>query len=203
LVSPSTQLRRNMANRQIAGVASGLSDFFGIDTTLVRVLFLLSLFFTGGAGPLIYLLCWLVVPKGPTPYGQPPRIAKRSLIWVIAVAALIVGIIIAINDHTTLFVAVVVLLCALLVWRKVRGRGSWKTRKEFEKARLAWQRRLDEQARQAAPTTYLGNDPFQIGSFYSPPPSPLDLDAPPGPLNLDAPPSPYDPFDPNSGLRNP
>ena len=181
-----------MANRQIAGVAAGLSDFFGIDATLVRVLFVLSLFFTGGAGPLIYLLCWMVVPKAPTPYTQAPR-RKHGLAWVIAVVALIIGFVITVNDHRTIVIAAIVLVGAAVVWRKVRGRESWKTRKEFEKARLAWQRRLDEQSRQAAGPTPLGGNPFQIGSFYSPPPgpgSPLDLDGP------------GDPYDPNNPFRN-
>ena len=33
----SRPLRRNMHNRQIAGVCSGLADYFGLDPTLVRV----------------------------------------------------------------------------------------------------------------------------------------------------------------------
>lgn len=46
----------------IAGVCSGLADYFGIDSTLMRIIFIL-LFIGGGSGFLIYLILWLVIPK--------------------------------------------------------------------------------------------------------------------------------------------
>jgi len=46
----------------IAGVCSGLAEYFQIDATLVRVVFVL-LFISGGAGLLIYLVLWLIIPK--------------------------------------------------------------------------------------------------------------------------------------------
>lgn len=49
----------------IAGVCGGLAEYFEIDETLVRVIFVL-LFIGGGSGLLIYLVLWLVIPK----YGQ-------------------------------------------------------------------------------------------------------------------------------------
>lgn len=46
----------------IAGVCGGLADYFEIDETLVRVIFVL-LTIGGGSGILIYLILWLVIPK--------------------------------------------------------------------------------------------------------------------------------------------
>ena len=46
----------------IAGVCAGLADYFEIDETLVRVIFVL-LAVGGGSGILIYLVLWLVIPK--------------------------------------------------------------------------------------------------------------------------------------------
>lgn len=170
-----------MSDRRIAGVASGLSDFFGIDATLIRVLFVLSTFFGGGAGALIYLICWLVLPAGPaTPTPSPPQRGQhRGLAWVIVVCALILAGVNAIHDHRTIFIAVVVLVIAVFIWRKARTRTSWKAHRDFEKARLAWQRRIDEQASNANPPTTLGGDPFHIDSFY--PPSPPDEEDPNNP----------------------
>lgn len=142
-------------------MAAGLSDFFGIDATLIRVLFVLSIFFSGGVGALIYLLCWVLIPAG----GPRSAIPRRGLAWLAAVAALTLGTVMAANDNRTWIIAALVVVGALMVWRRVRGRKSWKAHKEFEKARLAWQRRLDEQARMP-PTTYLGGDPFRINSFF-------------------------------------
>jgi len=149
-------------------VAAGLSDFFGIDATVIRVLFVLTTIFTG-VGAVIYVLCWILIPQAASS-GSPTSPPRHGLVWVIVVFALIIGGLNAINDNRALFLAIVVLVAAGLIWRNVRRRGSWKAHKEFEKARLNWQRRLDEQANQAARPTTLGGDPFQIDSFYPTPP---------------------------------
>jgi phage shock protein C len=58
----NTRLTRNPNNTMIAGVASGLADYFGIDPTIVRLLFLLLLL-PGGLSPLIYVVFWIVMPE--------------------------------------------------------------------------------------------------------------------------------------------
>lgn len=158
----SSQLRRNLGNRRVAGVAAGLSDFFGLDVTLIRVAFILLTIFTG-SGILVYLLCWLLMPAGT---GTPGR-TRRGPLWFVLVIAVVIGMANVAYDHRVLLVAVVVVAVALFLWRKLRGRTSWRARKEFDKARLAWQRRLDEQA---SPPTTMGNTSFQIDSFYPAPP---------------------------------
>ena len=55
------RLYRNTDDAVIAGVASGLAAFFGIDPILVRLIFALTVFF-GGTGILLYLILWLVMP---------------------------------------------------------------------------------------------------------------------------------------------
>lgn len=163
---PATQLRRNLAHRRVAGVAAGLSDFFGIDVTLIRVLFILSVFFTGGVGPLIYLVCWAVLPVGGSPASSSARTPRIGLLGI-GIAILIVGSMLSFHDSSSWFIGLVVIAIVIAIFRKVRGRRSWRTRREFDKARLAWQKRMDEQASQAAPDTNLGGNPFQIGSFYA------------------------------------
>jgi phage shock protein C len=59
----SPQLRRSESDKLIGGVAGGIAQRFGINSTLVRVAWLLSVFF-GGFGVLAYLILWLVLPKG-------------------------------------------------------------------------------------------------------------------------------------------
>lgn len=56
------QLTRNPNDKMVAGVASGLADYFGIDVTIVRIIFLLMLL-PGGVSPLIYVLLWVVMPE--------------------------------------------------------------------------------------------------------------------------------------------
>ena len=58
------KLYRSRKNRKVAGVCGGLADYFTVDPTLIRVLFIV-LAVMGGAGALIYLAMWLVVPVEP------------------------------------------------------------------------------------------------------------------------------------------
>jgi phage shock protein C len=58
------RLYRCRENRVIAGVASGVAEFFGLDPTLVRVLWFLSIFF-GGVTLLVYIGLAIIVPLEP------------------------------------------------------------------------------------------------------------------------------------------
>jgi phage shock protein PspC (stress-responsive transcriptional regulator) len=61
--TPYKQLTRSTSNRMIAGVCAGLGEYFGIDPTIVRLLFVLA-FFTGFGGiAIVYLIMALVVPE--------------------------------------------------------------------------------------------------------------------------------------------
>lgn len=53
---------RNPDERIIAGVAGGLGSYFDIDPLWFRLVFVVTTFF-GGAGILIYLVFWLIVPR--------------------------------------------------------------------------------------------------------------------------------------------
>ena len=55
------RLFRNIDNRILGGVCSGLGAYFNIDPTIVRVIFLLALFLAGGS-ILVYVVLWIVIP---------------------------------------------------------------------------------------------------------------------------------------------
>lgn len=57
------KLRRPRNGRMIAGVCSGIARFFGLDPTLVRLIYALLTVFTAFAGVIIYLLMWIIVPE--------------------------------------------------------------------------------------------------------------------------------------------
>ena len=63
-MDPTRKLYRSKSNRQLAGVCGGLAQYFNIDATLVRVLFIL-LAVLGGSGLVLYLAMWIIVPKEP------------------------------------------------------------------------------------------------------------------------------------------
>jgi phage shock protein C len=59
------RLYRCRHDRRLAGVAAGLAEFFDLDPTLMRILWFLSIFFTGGLSILLYIGLALIVPNEP------------------------------------------------------------------------------------------------------------------------------------------
>jgi phage shock protein PspC (stress-responsive transcriptional regulator) len=62
-MDPTRKLYRSKTNRKLAGVCGGLAQYFNIDATLIRVLFVL-LAVLGGSGLVLYVAMWIIVPKG-------------------------------------------------------------------------------------------------------------------------------------------
>lgn len=58
------KLRRNRQDRVLGGVCAGIADYMSIDTSLVRLAFLVA-FFVFGTGGLFYIVLWIVIkPAG-------------------------------------------------------------------------------------------------------------------------------------------
>ncbi len=56
------RLYRSSSNKMLGGVCGGIAEYFNADPTLVRILWvILSLAY--GAGVLLYLILWLIVPE--------------------------------------------------------------------------------------------------------------------------------------------
>ena len=47
----------------IRGVCAGIADYFELDITLVRIIYVLATFFTALSGGLVYLILWLIMPE--------------------------------------------------------------------------------------------------------------------------------------------
>jgi phage shock protein PspC (stress-responsive transcriptional regulator) len=92
---PARRLYRSRTNRKVGGVSGGIAEYFQLDPTLVRLLTLLVVF--TGAGGLVYLAAWVIVParpKGMQPQTGPTTPMDRAtLIGLgIGVLALTVGV---------------------------------------------------------------------------------------------------------------
>ncbi|MBC7708096.1 PspC domain-containing protein [Polaromonas sp.] len=59
------KLYRSTTDRKIAGVCGGLAEYFGIDATIVRILFFILLLPGGLPGFIPYVILWAIVPKAP------------------------------------------------------------------------------------------------------------------------------------------
>lgn len=58
------KLYRSNTNKKLAGVCGGIAEYFGMDATIIRLIFALSCLF-GGLGILAYIVCALIVPEKP------------------------------------------------------------------------------------------------------------------------------------------
>jgi phage shock protein PspC (stress-responsive transcriptional regulator) len=59
--APPRSLRRRTSDRVLGGVAGGLGDYFNIDPLLIRIAFVALMIF-GGAGIVLYVVAWLLIP---------------------------------------------------------------------------------------------------------------------------------------------
>lgn len=55
------RLYRVTQGRKIAGVCSGLGEYFNVDPTLVRIIFLVGIFLWGFT-IVLYFICWFAMP---------------------------------------------------------------------------------------------------------------------------------------------
>jgi len=54
------KLHRSQTDKMIAGVCGGIAEYFGIDSTLVRLGWVLFTF-AGGSGILAYIIAWNII----------------------------------------------------------------------------------------------------------------------------------------------
>jgi phage shock protein PspC (stress-responsive transcriptional regulator) len=59
------RIYRSRKDRMVAGVAAGIAEYFDIDPTLVRLVWVLLLIPGGLPGLLPYLVCWIIIPEEP------------------------------------------------------------------------------------------------------------------------------------------
>jgi phage shock protein C len=60
---PKKRLTRSN-NKMIAGVLAGFAEYFDIDPSLLRVIYVVvSILSAGFPGLLIYLICWIFIPQ--------------------------------------------------------------------------------------------------------------------------------------------
>ena len=65
------KLYRSKTDKKIAGVCGGLAQYFNIDSTLIRLAFVIFCL-AGGSGILVYIICALVISEEPENGGYTP-----------------------------------------------------------------------------------------------------------------------------------
>src|SRR5512139_1421863 len=120
------RLRRSATDRKVAGVAGGLARHLDVDPIILRVAFVVLVFF-GGAGLILYGACWLLVPDEHDDRAM-VSLDDRSR----TVALLVVGVLAALalvgDSWGVIWFPWPIALLALVVWlvlsRTGKGSGS-------------------------------------------------------------------------------
>ena len=68
MTNTNRPLKRIPSEGQIAGVCAGLAEYFELDVTLMRVIFVVLAFITGGGMILLYIILALVLPVSGSSY---------------------------------------------------------------------------------------------------------------------------------------
>ncbi len=63
-VDTNKKLYRSTKDYKLGGVCGGIAEYLGIDSSLIRLGWIL-LTFLGGSGILAYLIAWMVIPENP------------------------------------------------------------------------------------------------------------------------------------------
>jgi phage shock protein C len=61
----------------IAGVCGGFAEYFNIDPTIARLIFVF-IGLWGGGGLLIYLICWIVIPTESSVHTSSESVIKEN-----------------------------------------------------------------------------------------------------------------------------
>lgn len=61
--APRKRLRRRPAEGKIAGVCAGFAEYFDMDVTLVRLIWIALVLIPAGAGVIPYIVAWIILPR--------------------------------------------------------------------------------------------------------------------------------------------
>jgi phage shock protein PspC (stress-responsive transcriptional regulator) len=56
--------RRSLTDKKVFGICGGAGEYFGIDSTILRVVYAIFTIFSGGMGIILYIIMYLIVPEG-------------------------------------------------------------------------------------------------------------------------------------------
>ncbi len=100
--SAPRRLYRSVVDRKLAGVCGGVAEYFGIDTGLVRVLWVISCFF-GLAGAVAYIVVWAIVPDNPLGMSAPVRPPSSTGRYIWGTLLIVLGLVWLADRHDFYF----------------------------------------------------------------------------------------------------
>jgi len=71
------KLYRSRKDTKIAGVCGGIAEYFNVDSNIIRLLAVLTIFF-GGGGIIAYIIAWIIIPLEPVEDESSDKQTSRS-----------------------------------------------------------------------------------------------------------------------------
>lgn len=144
------RLYKSRSNRILAGVCGGVSEFFEVDPSILRLLWFLSIFL-GGAGIVLYIVAMIIMPANPS-YHNPQMPGNTSqFVWGIALVG--VGVLVLLYNlgivpfiwwgisWTLLFAVALIVVGSVLILSQLREQARSVETTEDEKTEQPSQRR--------------------------------------------------------------
>lgn len=124
---------RPRSGGKLGGVSAALANRYGIDPVLIRVAFVVGVFY-GGAGVLLYLLGWLLLPREVS--GEPGRSGSRptSGPMLVLLVLLLIPALFAVTDFAGLFGLTLGAGALYLLHRNYRDRGAAPVEPQADRA---------------------------------------------------------------------
>ena len=57
------KLLRSTKNKMVAGVCGGIGEYFNVDPTVIRLLWVIFTLISMGAGVIAYIIAWIIIPE--------------------------------------------------------------------------------------------------------------------------------------------
>ena len=91
------KLYKSQRDRMIGGVCGGISEYLNIDSTIVRIIFVVMALF-GGSGIIIYIAGLLIFPESGNTQTNDVKIEKKSSVGFWGALLIILGLVLMISD---------------------------------------------------------------------------------------------------------
>ena len=62
-MTDTRKLYRSTTDKKLAGICGGLGEYFNVDPTVVRILFVAGFFLSGSLMFWLYLILWIIIPE--------------------------------------------------------------------------------------------------------------------------------------------
>jgi phage shock protein C len=72
------RLMRSSVDSKIAGVCGGVAEYFGVDSTIVRLLWIVAAIMPPFPAIIAYVVAWLIVPLSPLPVSVAPQASSAG-----------------------------------------------------------------------------------------------------------------------------